>query len=208
MLRFCSVLPHRKNLECDQGCFGVALSLKEEGEKVDGVVLTLRWHALISLLFRDEEIQSKCGIDATTYLSFQRHILVMQTIICVLSVAVILPVNFSGNLMGKWHWILWVAWWAACLLSSALFNTGWQQLSFPCHTWRLPGTFYAQSSCCATELWLPPQLVGSFNVYKLWVDGCKFLPFTSLSQELGKPSSVGRASQIWITKSLKWDWYW
>uniref|UniRef100_A0A8D2Q6Y0 Transmembrane protein 63C n=1 Tax=Varanus komodoensis TaxID=61221 RepID=A0A8D2Q6Y0_VARKO len=46
---------------------------------------------------RDEEIQSKCGIDATTYLSFQRHILVLLMIICVLSVAVILPVNFSGS---------------------------------------------------------------------------------------------------------------
>ncbi|XP_054826738.1 calcium permeable stress-gated cation channel 1 isoform X1 [Eublepharis macularius] len=50
---------------------------------------------------KDEEIQSKCGIDATTYLSFQRHILVLLMIICVLSVAVILPVNFSGDLLGK-----------------------------------------------------------------------------------------------------------
>nr|XP_056706859.1 calcium permeable stress-gated cation channel 1 [Euleptes europaea] len=50
---------------------------------------------------KDEEIQSKCGIDATTYLSFQRHLLVLLMIICVLSVAVILPVNFSGDLLGK-----------------------------------------------------------------------------------------------------------
>ncbi|XP_053139916.1 calcium permeable stress-gated cation channel 1 [Hemicordylus capensis] len=50
---------------------------------------------------KDEEIQSKCGIDATTYLSFQRHILVLLMLICVLSVAVILPVNFSGDLLGK-----------------------------------------------------------------------------------------------------------
>lgn len=49
---------------------------------------------------RDEEIQSKCGIDATIYLSFQRHILVLMIIVCVLSVAIILPVNFSGNLLG------------------------------------------------------------------------------------------------------------
>ncbi|KAJ7345032.1 hypothetical protein JRQ81_000982 [Phrynocephalus forsythii] len=49
---------------------------------------------------KDEEIQSKCGIDATTYLSFQRHLLVLLLIICVLSVAVILPVNFSGDLLG------------------------------------------------------------------------------------------------------------
>ncbi|KAG8126357.1 hypothetical protein E2320_021503, partial [Naja naja] len=46
---------------------------------------------------KDEEIQSKCGIDATTYLSFQRHLLVLLLIVCVLSVAVILPVNFSGK---------------------------------------------------------------------------------------------------------------
>ncbi|XP_060118052.1 calcium permeable stress-gated cation channel 1 isoform X2 [Heteronotia binoei] len=50
---------------------------------------------------KDEEIQSKCGIDATTYLSFQRHLLVLLMIICVLSVAVILPINFSGDLLGK-----------------------------------------------------------------------------------------------------------
>ncbi|XP_034964002.1 calcium permeable stress-gated cation channel 1 isoform X1 [Zootoca vivipara] len=50
---------------------------------------------------KDEEIQSKCGIDATTYLSFQRHVLVLLLIICVLSVAVVLPVNFSGDLLGK-----------------------------------------------------------------------------------------------------------
>uniref|UniRef100_W5MYY0 Transmembrane protein 63C n=2 Tax=Lepisosteus oculatus TaxID=7918 RepID=W5MYY0_LEPOC len=49
---------------------------------------------------KDEEIQSKCGIDATTYLSFQRHIIVLMVLICVLSVAIILPVNFSGNLLG------------------------------------------------------------------------------------------------------------
>ena len=57
----------------------------------------------------DEEIQSKCGIDATTYLSFQRHLLVLLMLVCVLSVAVILPVNFSGDLLGRcipasgWH---------------------------------------------------------------------------------------------------------
>uniref|UniRef100_A0A803XPV5 Transmembrane protein 63C n=1 Tax=Meleagris gallopavo TaxID=9103 RepID=A0A803XPV5_MELGA len=49
---------------------------------------------------RDEEIQSKCGVDATTYLSFQRHLLVLLMLVCVLSVAVILPVNFSGDLLG------------------------------------------------------------------------------------------------------------
>uniref|UniRef100_A0A3P9P265 Transmembrane protein 63C n=1 Tax=Poecilia reticulata TaxID=8081 RepID=A0A3P9P265_POERE len=48
----------------------------------------------------DEEIRSKCGIDAVTYLSFQRHIILLMTVVSLLSLAVILPVNFSGNLQG------------------------------------------------------------------------------------------------------------
>ncbi|XP_033967946.1 calcium permeable stress-gated cation channel 1 isoform X2 [Pseudochaenichthys georgianus] len=49
---------------------------------------------------KDEEIRSKCGIDAVTYLSFQRHIILLMTVVCLLSLAVILPVNFSGDLQG------------------------------------------------------------------------------------------------------------
>ncbi|XP_061700561.1 calcium permeable stress-gated cation channel 1 [Syngnathoides biaculeatus] len=49
---------------------------------------------------KDEEIRSKCGIDAVTYLSFQRHIILLMTVVCLLSLAVILPINFSGNLLG------------------------------------------------------------------------------------------------------------
>uniref|UniRef100_A0A8C8CJQ0 Calcium permeable stress-gated cation channel 1 n=1 Tax=Oncorhynchus tshawytscha TaxID=74940 RepID=A0A8C8CJQ0_ONCTS len=47
-----------------------------------------------------QEIRSKCGVDATTYLSFQRHIILLMTVVCLLSLAIILPVNFSGNLLG------------------------------------------------------------------------------------------------------------
>ncbi|XP_028994352.1 calcium permeable stress-gated cation channel 1 isoform X2 [Betta splendens] len=49
---------------------------------------------------KDEEIRSKCGMDAVTYLSFQRHIILLMSVVCLLSLAVILPVNFSGNLLG------------------------------------------------------------------------------------------------------------
>ncbi|CAH2328483.1 calcium permeable stress-gated cation channel 1 [Pelobates cultripes] len=49
---------------------------------------------------KDEEIQSKCGADAITYLSYQRHLLVLLLLACVLSVAIILPINFSGDLLG------------------------------------------------------------------------------------------------------------
>ncbi|XP_072314161.1 calcium permeable stress-gated cation channel 1 [Eucyclogobius newberryi] len=49
---------------------------------------------------KDEEIRSKCGLDAVTYLSFQRHIILLLSVACLLSLAIILPVNFSGKLMG------------------------------------------------------------------------------------------------------------
>ncbi|CAI5696655.1 unnamed protein product [Oreochromis niloticus] len=56
----------------------------------------------LSSLYRmkDEEIRSKCGTDAVTYLSFQRHIILLMTVVTLLSLAVILPVNISGNLLG------------------------------------------------------------------------------------------------------------
>uniref|UniRef100_A0A4W5KGN1 Transmembrane protein 63C n=1 Tax=Hucho hucho TaxID=62062 RepID=A0A4W5KGN1_9TELE len=54
----------------------------------------------LCVVSRDDEIRSKCGIDATTYLSFQRHIILLMTVVCLLSLAIILPVNFSGNLLG------------------------------------------------------------------------------------------------------------
>uniref|UniRef100_A0A8C2BF48 Transmembrane protein 63C n=1 Tax=Cyprinus carpio TaxID=7962 RepID=A0A8C2BF48_CYPCA len=49
---------------------------------------------------KDEEIRSKCGIDAITYLSFQRHIILLMMVVCLLSLTIILPVNLSGNLLG------------------------------------------------------------------------------------------------------------
>uniref|UniRef100_A0A8C4GHZ9 Transmembrane protein 63B n=1 Tax=Dicentrarchus labrax TaxID=13489 RepID=A0A8C4GHZ9_DICLA len=51
------------------------------------------------LLLLDEEIREKCGEDAVHYLSFQRHIIGLLVVVGVLSVGIILPVNFSGNLL-------------------------------------------------------------------------------------------------------------
>lgn len=50
---------------------------------------------------RDEEIREKCGEDAVHYLSFQRHIIGLLVVVGVLSVGIVLPVNFSGDLLGK-----------------------------------------------------------------------------------------------------------
>uniref|UniRef100_A0A672H5N4 CSC1-like protein 2 n=1 Tax=Salarias fasciatus TaxID=181472 RepID=A0A672H5N4_SALFA len=55
----------------------------------------------LTAIFRikDEEIRDKCGEDAVHYLSFQRHIIGLLVVVGVLSVGIILPVNFSGNLL-------------------------------------------------------------------------------------------------------------
>nr|XP_021335594.1 CSC1-like protein 2 isoform X2 [Danio rerio] len=57
----------------------------------------------LTAIFRikDEEIREKCGEDAVHYLSFQRHIIGLLVVVGVLSVGIVLPVNFSGNLLGE-----------------------------------------------------------------------------------------------------------
>uniref|UniRef100_A0A8C1HZS6 Transmembrane protein 63Ba n=1 Tax=Cyprinus carpio carpio TaxID=630221 RepID=A0A8C1HZS6_CYPCA len=47
----------------------------------------------------DDEIREKCGEDSVHYLSFQRHIIGLLVVVGVLSVGIILPVNFSGDLL-------------------------------------------------------------------------------------------------------------
>uniref|UniRef100_A0A8C6KEG1 Transmembrane protein 63B n=1 Tax=Nothobranchius furzeri TaxID=105023 RepID=A0A8C6KEG1_NOTFU len=60
----------------------------------------------LTAIFRikDEEIREKCGEDAVHYLSFQRHIIGLLVVVGVLSVGIILPVNFSGDLTN----LLWL----------------------------------------------------------------------------------------------------
>uniref|UniRef100_A0A7N6F6X6 Transmembrane protein 63Ba n=1 Tax=Anabas testudineus TaxID=64144 RepID=A0A7N6F6X6_ANATE len=55
----------------------------------------------LTAIFRikDDEIRVKCGEDAVHYLSFQRHIIGLLVVVGVLSVGIVLPVNFSGNLL-------------------------------------------------------------------------------------------------------------
>ncbi|XP_070577636.1 calcium permeable stress-gated cation channel 1-like isoform X2 [Ptychodera flava] len=49
---------------------------------------------------KDEHIRAKSGVDAVQYISFQRYILLLLVVLCVLSLCVILPVNFSGSQEG------------------------------------------------------------------------------------------------------------
>ncbi len=48
----------------------------------------------------ETSVQERCGVDAVHYLSFQKHLVILLVIICVLSVTIILPVNLSGDLLG------------------------------------------------------------------------------------------------------------
>lgn len=50
---------------------------------------------------KDSDIAKKCGQDAVQYITFQRYILAYTIIVCVLSTAVIIPVNFTGNNIGN-----------------------------------------------------------------------------------------------------------
>ncbi|CAG5118580.1 unnamed protein product [Candidula unifasciata] len=49
---------------------------------------------------RDVDILNKCGRDAMQYLSFQRYLMIYVAIVTVLSVGVVLPINFQGDLLG------------------------------------------------------------------------------------------------------------
>uniref|UniRef100_A0A8D0D6R8 Transmembrane protein 63A n=1 Tax=Sander lucioperca TaxID=283035 RepID=A0A8D0D6R8_SANLU len=48
-----------------------------------------------------EKIKARCGMDAVHYLSFQRHLITLLSVITVTSLAVILPVNMTGDLFGN-----------------------------------------------------------------------------------------------------------
>uniref|UniRef100_A0A8C5BEK9 Transmembrane protein 63A n=1 Tax=Gadus morhua TaxID=8049 RepID=A0A8C5BEK9_GADMO len=47
-----------------------------------------------------DTMKAKCGIDAVHYMSFQRHLIFLLALVTVASLAVILPVNLSGDLLG------------------------------------------------------------------------------------------------------------
>ncbi|XP_070781567.1 CSC1-like protein 1 [Enoplosus armatus] len=52
----------------------------------------------------EEKIKARCGMDAVHYLSFQRHLIVLLLVITVTSLSIILPVNLTGDLLGKDPW--------------------------------------------------------------------------------------------------------
>ncbi|XP_033503911.1 CSC1-like protein 1 [Epinephelus lanceolatus] len=47
----------------------------------------------------EDKIKTRCGMDAVHYLSFQRHLLILLMVVTVTSLAIILPVNMTGDLL-------------------------------------------------------------------------------------------------------------
>ena len=45
----------------------------------------------------DTDIINRCGLDALQYLRFQKHIICYLTVTMVLSISIILPLNFQGK---------------------------------------------------------------------------------------------------------------
>ncbi|KAF4525455.1 hypothetical protein B566_EDAN004867 [Ephemera danica] len=50
---------------------------------------------------KDRHILRKCGSDAVQYLAFQRHVIFYMTVIMVVSLGIVLPINFQGDLQGN-----------------------------------------------------------------------------------------------------------
>ena len=55
---------------------------------------------VLLLTCRDEELLKRAGPDGLLYVSFQRHLIVLVTMMTVVSLCIILPINFHGNTKG------------------------------------------------------------------------------------------------------------
>ena len=48
----------------------------------------------------DEKFLRKCGSDAVQYLRFQRHLILFVSLMTLICLTIILPINFQGDLQG------------------------------------------------------------------------------------------------------------
>ncbi|XKL63810.1 hypothetical protein PGB90_006174 [Kerria lacca] len=49
---------------------------------------------------KDEHFLTKCGLDAVQYLSFQKNVILLVGIIMLISLGIVLPINYTGELEG------------------------------------------------------------------------------------------------------------
>ncbi|KAG9333890.1 hypothetical protein JZ751_009409 [Albula glossodonta] len=82
--------------------YGRVSSVVSNADEAEEIVREQGFCSWLPFVIRmdEETIKDRCGSDAVHYLSFQRHLIALLSIICVSSVAIILPVNLSGNLLG------------------------------------------------------------------------------------------------------------
>uniref|UniRef100_G1P3Z9 Transmembrane protein 63C n=1 Tax=Myotis lucifugus TaxID=59463 RepID=G1P3Z9_MYOLU len=55
-----------------------------------------------TITMKNRDLISKCGDDARIYIMFQYHLIIYVLILCVPSLGIILPINYSGNVL-DWH---------------------------------------------------------------------------------------------------------
>ncbi|CAH1103129.1 unnamed protein product [Psylliodes chrysocephalus] len=77
-----------------------AVAVEESSHEVSLIPDTgCLWFPSIFKITR-ERIYSRCGPDASHYLSFQEQLLLLMTVITLFSICVVLPINFQGTLQG------------------------------------------------------------------------------------------------------------
>lgn len=54
-----------------------------------------------SITMKDQDLINKCGDDARIYITFQYHLIIYVLVLCVPSVGIILPINYTGNVLGR-----------------------------------------------------------------------------------------------------------
>nr|XP_012598278.1 calcium permeable stress-gated cation channel 1 isoform X1 [Microcebus murinus] len=52
-----------------------------------------------SVTMRDEDLVSKCGDDARIYITFQYHLIIFMLVVCIPSLGIVLPINYTGNVL-------------------------------------------------------------------------------------------------------------
>ncbi|XP_050426981.1 calcium permeable stress-gated cation channel 1-like [Adelges cooleyi] len=80
---------------------GTSTTLERNHTPFDSRIFAWFGWFLTIMYLEDKKILQKCGYDAVQYLSFQCHIIVLMGIITVVSLAIVLPINFAGDLEGN-----------------------------------------------------------------------------------------------------------
>uniref|UniRef100_A0A8C2NRD0 Transmembrane protein 63C n=1 Tax=Capra hircus TaxID=9925 RepID=A0A8C2NRD0_CAPHI len=56
-----------------------------------------------TITMKNEDLISRCGDDARIYIMFQYHLIIFILILCIPSLGIILPINYTGDVLGRWN---------------------------------------------------------------------------------------------------------